>query len=389
MTLRIIFTFFWLGALSIPTFAQLSESATISIWTCRQGDDVWNVFGHTAIKVEDPVTAKFEIYNYGMFNFDEPGFTLKFLRGKLLYSLGIQSKGRFYNGYTDEERSIFEQKLNLTTEQKNTIYLKLRENFKKENRRYLYDFFFDNCSTRQRDIIYNSLENVSDINDAKPTKTFRQLLDEYTFASPWMDFGIDLIIGKIADDVASNKDMMFLPDYLFQRLKNTQVNGAPLVIETNTILDFEAEHVHRQKVPFFSPQLLFGLFFLLELILFFIFFKKTTPVLIKFYDGVWFTLLAISSIIILFMWFGTDHDATKQNLNVLWLNPLFFVLLFTKKKWVYWSLLISLGLALLVSSFLQQYHIASIIIICTIVLKLLRRVNAKYRLSDHNLDKKR
>jgi len=383
MKLRIIFTCFWLAVLSVPSVAQLSDSATISIWTCRQGDDVWNTFGHTAIKVEDPVTAKYEIYNFGMFDFDEPGFTPKFLRGKLLYFLGIQSKARFYGGYKEEERSIFEQKLNLTTTQKNTIYLKLRENFKKENRRYLYDFFFDNCSTRQRDIIFNSLENLTDINDVKPTKTYRQLLDEYIFASPWMDFGIDLIIGKIADDVASKKDMMFLPDYLYERLKNTRVDGEPLVIETSTILDFESRHIQRQKATFFSPQLLFGLFFLLELLLFFKFFKKPIPGIIKFYDGIWYTLLAISSIIILFMWFGTDHEATKQNLNVLWLNPLFFILLFVKKRWVYLSLLISMGLALITAVFLQQFHIASIMIICTLVLKLLRGAHMTNNLSSN------
>lgn len=358
--------------------SQLSEEATISIWTCRQGDEVYNTFGHTAIKVEDPVTARFEIYNYGLFNDEDPLFLPNFLKGRLLYWLGIQSKQGFTSNYSFEKRSVFEQVLRLNTQQKNTIYLKLRDNFKKENRKYLYDFFFDNCSTRPRDLILSDLENVTDAEVAAPNKTYRQLLDEFTYAKPWMDFGIDLIIGRVADDIATKNDQMFLPEYLFKRIENTRVNGIPLVLETNIILDYEKEHQSRQVKTFFTPAILFGLILLIELLLFLYFFKRKMNGLVKFYDGLWFFVLSISSIIILFMWFGTDHDPTKQNLNALWMSPLFFILLFSKRKWVFYALFLSLGTSLITATFIQQYHVASLMIISIIILKLVRQFRDRW-----------
>ena len=355
--------------------AQLSDSATISVLTVRQGDTADNAFGHTAIWIVDPVTKKSEIYNYGLFDFSEPGFLIKFLRGKLLYSLGINTKKDFFNTYVRQRRTILEQQLNLQQNQKNKIYLSLRENYKPENRRYLYDFFFDNCSTRPRDLLYDNLPELIETTTEVPTKTFRDLIDENVYASPWMDFGIDLIIGKKADKIASVKDQMYLPEYFYKKLNNLNNGNMPLVSTTKIILDFEKETVERQKRPWFSPTLLFGLLLLLELFLFIKYRKRPHTKWLNCYDKLWYILTSISSLIILFMWFGTDHIATKDNLNVLWLNPIFFLLIFGRLRWVQITTAFFLIIALIMGVTVQHFHIASILIICILLLKLIRQLN--------------
>jgi hypothetical protein len=359
-----------------PAYTQLSDSATISVLTVRQGESADNVFGHTAVWVVDPVTKKSEIYNFGIFDFDEPGFVMKFLRGKLLYNLGINTKKGFFNTYIRQRRSILEQKLNLDQDEKNKIYLSLRENYKPENRRYLYDFFFDNCSTRPRDLLYKNLADLKETKTEIPSKTFRDLIDENVQASPWMDFGIDLIIGKKADKIASVQDQMFLPEYFYKKLNNLNNGDIPLVRSAEIILDYEDEAAARKVRSWFSPTLLFGLLLFIEVFLFVKYKNKPLGTWINIYDKLWITLTSISSLIILFMWFGTDHIATKDNFNILWLNPIFFLLIAGKMRWAKILMAFFLVIALIVGVTVQQFHIASILIICILLLKLIRRLAA-------------
>lgn len=361
----------------VSTIAQLSDSASISILTCRQGDEVWNTFGHNAIWVVDPITKKSEIYNYGLFNFNEPNFTIKFLRGKLLYALGIQRRDSFLNNYTIEERTVLLQKLNLNTDQRNKLYLGLRENYKPKNRKYLYDFFFDNCSTRPRDLLFDNLDGLEDISQEENSKTFRKLLDEYTYGSPWMDFGIDLIIGKKADKIANKDDQMFLPEYLYKRLEGMEINDEPLVAEQSIILDYEKEKIERQQRHWLTPTLVFGILLFFHLILLNIRVSPKNGKVVRFYDNVWIFLAGVGGCVVLFMWIGTDHIATKDNLNLLWLNPLFLVFLFYRKKWFLIVLMFCLLAALIVSVTIQKFHIASILIICILNFTLLRVLRTK------------
>ncbi len=359
--------------LGSPLFGQLSEAATVSLLTCRQGDDAYNTFGHTAIHIIDPVTKKNEIYNYGLFSFKEPGFLSKFLRGKLLYWLGIQSQKDFIDNYAFEKRSIYKQILNLNTEQKNNIYQKIRENYKPENRKYKYDFFFDNCSTRPRDIILKNIDHVSIDTASFEVKSFRNLLDEFTEGSPWMDFGIDLILGKVADRKAYVNDQMFLPSYLYRALENTTINGTPLIKSSGVMLDFESEVDRRRKSSWLSPTLLGLILLLLEFYLFSKYRKLESPKWLKRYDKFWYLIAGISSIIILFMWLGTDHIPTKSNWNVLWLSPLYLVRLFSHSRWIQIAIGVTLTLAMLVTIFqIQSFHAVSLALIVLLILKFVR-----------------
>ncbi len=371
--MKSIFLFLFLCQLySLSLFSQLSDSAEISLLTCRAGDDIYNTFGHTSIRVRDKTIGKNELYNYGIFDYNAPNFTLNFLRGKLLYNLGLQSEKSFLLEYNYSKRSVFEQKLDLDSNSTKQLYQALKENYRPENRSYKYDFFFDNCSTRPRDLLKENIEGLvfppSDLDIS-----FRELLDQHTFGKPWLDFGIDLIIGSIADKQASVEGQMFLPEYLFLHLEEAQVKGKKLVSDSNLIIDYESEIEKRSNVSLFNPYLVFGVLLFLELFLFFKYFKKPTTKLISLYDKFWFLLLGLGSLLICFLWFATDHIATKQNWNLLWLNSLFFFLLAKARKNIMFIASLFLILSLWMSVFIQNFHFASIIIIGLLLLKLLRK----------------
>jgi len=331
------------------------------------------MYGHTAIRISDPVTKKDEIYNYGLFSFSEPNFTMKFLRGKLLYHLGVTNLGRFTHQYTQQKRSIIEQVLNLNLEQRNALYSALRENMRRENRSYKYDFFFDNCSTRVYDLLQDHIVGLEYPITPSRQFTFRNLLDEYTYTWPWTDFGQDLIVGSVSDKQADTKGQSFLPEFYYNVLDKSSLGHKPLVSATNLLLDFEKEDIVRREKIMQTPIWLFALLLLLELIFLFKFSKNIfNPKWLSFLDNLWFLILGIGGLIILFMWFGTDHLTTKKNLNLLWMSPLFLVFLFNKSKKFILVLAAMILLSLILSPLLQEFHVCSILIIAVTLFKLVR-----------------
>ncbi|NNE25595.1 MAG: DUF4105 domain-containing protein [Saprospiraceae bacterium] len=371
--------FLALGLFSPPLECQveLTELSEISILTCRPGDDIYNTFGHTAIMVRDPALGKNEIYNYGIFDFKTPGFTMKFLRGKLLYYLGLQRYKTFINAYNYERRSVFEQKLNLNLEDRRNIYSALKENYKPDNRAYLYDFFFDNCSTRPRDLVLNELGNI-DIPELNPSRTFRDLIDEYTYGKPWTDFGIDLIVGSIADRNATALEAMFLPEYLYHNFDQITINGTPLVKESKLLADHDKQVAKRSERSWLTPQLIFVLFLMLELFLFLKYKDTHDNRYLNFYDKFWFILGGLGGLLIAFMWFGTDHDATKSNINILILNPLLLLVAFKTKKLIGVFTVGCIITAFIISPFVQYLHPATILIGVVFLLKALRLLGNRH-----------
>ncbi len=134
----------------------LSDNAEISILTCSPGTELYSLFGHTAIRIHDPKNHYDQVFNYGTFDFQTPHFYLKYAQGLLPYQLTNTSFRNFMNAYLSEERSVFAQKLKLDSMQKQTLFDLLLDNSREENRFYLYNFLFDNCTTRSRDILLKS-----------------------------------------------------------------------------------------------------------------------------------------------------------------------------------------------------------------------------------------
>lgn len=352
---------------------QLSDESEISLVTCRPGNEIFACWGHTAIWVHDSISNIDDLYNWGMYSFAEPNFYLKFLKGKLPYHMGKQNPNRFLTSYAYENRSVFVQKLNLNTDQKNKLYSSIRENYQPENRKYLYDFFFDNCSTRPRDLFQDAILGLQFPGETARKISYRNMINQYTLNHAWADFGIDLIIGSLADKEALTYDQMFLPEYLMSIIDKSSNGHEPLVKDTITVLDFESKIEQRNHRPWLSPSLFFGLLLLLEFYLFSTALRNGATIKgARIYDKSWFLLLAVSSLILLFMWFGTDHKVTKANYNVLWANPIFFVHNFLPKKLSSIIPLLFLALSLIAACFFQEFHPATLIIITITIFKLLR-----------------
>lgn len=295
--------------------ADLTSSAKVSLLTVGRADhEIWQNFGHTAIRVKDSILGWDLVYNYGTFNFGAPDFMYNFIKGRLLYYESIDNFKDFEQAYREENRSINEQLLNLSQEQKQLIFERLTINAREEYKYYKYDFLYDNCSTRPRNVLFSLFKKVEYAKDKDDDASFRQLIDR-NVPNEWLDFGMDLLIG-VPTDKKAGYGRTFLPDELMQLCDSATVDGKPLVISNELILDVIPEYTEKNYI---TPSLIFWIVFIVALLLQmkFSFFSryKIIPVL-------YFSILGCLGWLFIFMWFFTEHLSTKWNLNILWAMPL-------------------------------------------------------------------
>ena len=362
------------------TQAQLSENSSVYLLTCDIGDEVYEQFGHSAIRLVDPVNDIDLCFNWGMFEFgdDEFEFNMKFAQGRLDYYMAVEPTEVFLYIYQQTQRKVFQQELNLTLEQKNKLFELLKENSKEENKFYKYDFFYDNCATRIADFVKLLLgENVVFAELEKETQqTFRQLIDKGFQTHPWTDFGIDLVLGYAIDQEVSNDEIMFSPIYMSRIFEDSKIktsNGTENLVLSNEVI---VEGYKRKETSdtFFTP--LVATIFVIVVTVTLAFFKL--EIAFKMWTSILFLVLGILGVLLLFMWFGTDHVATKGNLNLIWANPLLLVLMILiwfKKVHQRWSkiyLVLAFIMFALILFFLmlpQEFHPASRLLIINMALQ--------------------
>ena len=353
------------------------DSVKISLLTFGKGKSVADVWGHTGIRVLNADKGTDLVYNYGTYDFNQPNFLLKFLRGKLKYSLSFNDFEQTIRFYTFYHRDVFEQVLNLNSEEKIKLMELLEENYLPENRYYLYDFFYDNCSTRPLSIITNSIQSKLLLSENKENKTFRQYLDEEIIDKPWLDFGIDLILGINADKNPERFQKSFLPLNLKSELSKSQIlkdgQNESFVLMDKTIASFD--HVQSSFPLLLKPASIFTFLFVLEILIFGFFFFKS-PKLFIIYDKIWFMIALIAGLIITFLWFFTDHTATKSNLNYLVFNPLYLFFFIKNEKLRYGiSVVLSVSLLIVLLGFAilpQEFNLAVLPIAGLLLLKIVK-----------------
>ena len=307
---------------SIKSFSQPDNChVRISLLTVDAGGELYTTWGHSALRVTDSVSHNDIVYNYGTFNFYEPGFYMKFIRGKLTFYLSADDYDSFAYSNKEDGRETTEQVLNLTCAEKYNIIMLLQTNMLGDNRKYQYDFTFDNCTTRLRDLIEKSAtEPIHFGTVLQSKKTFRDLIYEYLDKSDeqWSKLGIDLLLGKPTDAVMQPREETFLPDYLLAALDKTSIDSRKLVSEKHQLYQVIEQPV---IVNYFEhPLFIFTCLFVLIVLLSFsknIFVKR----LLVAFDGFMFFIVGLLGILFLFMWFGTDHRMTKDNFNLLWAWP--------------------------------------------------------------------
>lgn len=330
----------------------LAKDAEISIITIGPGKQLYDSFGHNAIRVSDPSNGKDLAFNYGTFDFNTPNFYIKFGQGKLPYALSVSTYDGFLRNYIAEKRWIKQQKLDLTYGEKIAIFEFLLNNAQPSNREYQYDFFLDNCATRIRDVLAVNLGSKLSYQDKQYAPflySFRELIQQRLHWNSWGSLGIDIALGAVIDRTANPWEHQFLPDYVFESLKSatiTRNNKTSALIKKETTINNPGPRA-RNTAFLLSP---FFIFLVIALgIVYRTLRDSKQQKRSRWLDTVLFFVTGIVGVLLLVLWLATDHTATINNYNILWAFPvnLIFCTLLSKKtpkKWLsrYLSFLIIL-----------------------------------------------
>lgn len=296
----------------------LSENAEISVLTVGPGNELNDAFGHSAFRIKDASRGLDVVYGYGQYDFDSPNFYLKFAQGKLDYLINKSEFNKFYQYYIYFNRSIKAQVLNLSQVEKQKLYDFLINNYKPENRRYLYEFFFDNCATKIKEVTNTSVNNSITFNKPKDFEdaTFRTLIYQNVKKNSWGSFGIDLALGSVIDRQATPEEHMFLPEniYRFFEVATIGDGNKPLVSQNHILFNKKEKYVSTSFLT--SPLFIIGL---IGCFIIFITYKDyKNGKRSNWLDVSLFSITGIIGVVILLLWFATDHTGTHQNYNLLW-----------------------------------------------------------------------
>ena len=224
---------------------ELSSSTQVYLITCTPGEDLYTRYGHTAIRIRDSVNDIDGIFNYGTFDFNTEHFYWKFMRGETWYELGLEYPFYWFErAYNDQNRQVYWQELNLHLSEKQALWDALWENYKPENKKYLYNFVFDNCATRPYQMILSACGNAIESDYTGYTgSSFRTILRRYTGSLSWANAGINLLFGPRADRKMNSEQRLFLPEELMNYIQQAHRTdtGEPFILNSN-IASFEPVH---------------------------------------------------------------------------------------------------------------------------------------------------
>jgi hypothetical protein len=352
----------------------------ISLITAGPGNDFFSAFGHSGIRVVDRVNNYDIIFNYGVYDFDAPNFYLNFLKGRPIYSLGINQFENFYRSYVNQSRQIIEQKLNLSEYQKKVLVNKLITNSKEENKDYKYNYFENNCSTKIGDIFNVLLEeeirneglNLDNIN----SNSYRKLVYQHVVPNSWGALGIDICLGSVIDKNITDQDELFLPYNLklyFDKLGNSNIRNGDLV-ETSILF---GEYIEYKETSFSPLYVLLILSLIIIIVTFLDYLRITRNV---FLDIIILLITGLIGLLLVYLWFFSNHIASAWNYNLLWAIPFNLILLFqllkkNQNRWILSYLKINVLMLLLMCLHwiigIQVFNICLISLILALIVRYL------------------
>lgn len=351
----------------------------ISILSIGEGPSLVDAFGHTAIRVKDAQLKNDIVFNFGVYDFNSPNFYSNFVKGRPEYKLAIQNYSNLIQNYIRQKRYIVEHQLNLDQNSTKIIIDLLVE--KLNDPYYIYDYFRDNCTTRAADIVIDKTNNKfkDDKLESEAILTYRELIHRKINENSWAALGIDLCLGAIIDKKINTRETFFLPENLMNYLDLYEGD----IIKRNIIYSPESEISYRENLP--SP-LLINLILSLIIVAITIFNFKSNK-WNKSLDSLIFLISGSIGILIIYLWFFSNHFAGAQNFNFLWAFPLNFALIFAiyKNKIPNWSIgYIKLLIILIILLFLhwttgvQKYNLTLLPIFVALLIRysfLVHRIN--------------
>ena len=348
----------------------------ISILSIGEGPSLVDAFGHTAIRIKDEELKNDVVFNFGVYDFNSPNFYSNFVKGRPEYKLGIQNYNNLIQNYIRQKRYIVEHQLNLDQNSIKIIIDLLVE--KLNDPYYIYDYFRDNCTTRAADIVIDKTNNKfkDEKLESETVFSFRNLIHEKINENSWAALGIDLCLGAIIDKKINTRETFFLPENLMNYLDLFEAD----IIKRNIIYSPESKISYQENLP--SP-LLVNLILSLIIVTVTIFNFKSNK-WNKSLDILIFLISGSIGILIIFLWFFSNHFAGAQNFNLLWAFPFNFTLIFAiyKTKIPNWSIgYIKLLIILIILLFLhwitgvQKYNLTLLPIFIALLIRYTFLVN--------------
>lgn len=302
----------------------LSEKATVSLLTASPGPEIYSQYGHSAIRVCDPDNHFDIAFNYGLFDFNSPNFIWRFVTGQTDYMVGASAYMDFLLEYQIGNRAVTEQILNLRPEEKKALWQALIKNIQPENRTYRYNFFFDNCATRPRDMIIQAIDGKVDYQWNGKFNSLRDEVHFFTNKYPWTQFGIDFALGAPADDSANLHAQQFAPDVLMESFSKAVIldNTAhvrPLVLETQHPITIDSS-LTKKSFPLPGPITVMWILFVVVGFISYLEIKKKKYFSVL--NGIIFGATGVIGLLIAFLVFFSVHPTTEVNFLLLWLHPI-------------------------------------------------------------------
>lgn len=356
------------------------DSIEVSLLTCSPHEEIYSLYGHTALRWHDlhqsgPSAGNDIAFNWGIFNFNKPYFVLRFVFGLTDYELGIMPFQYFCTYYEKWGSSVTEQVLNLSNEEKMKLEAALQKNLQPENRIYRYNYFYDNCSTRPRNIIEECINGKVEYAQREDyTPSYREMVGVCTRNHPWGTFGNDILLGIKADFKTDMRQQEFLPDNLLYDFDRAQIYAdgtyRPLVKERRMVVlpgvqiiekDFPLTPTECAVVLLIVALLLRGLEWKLKKVFVW-----------------WDVLLMLAQGLagcVLFAMIFSQHPTTSLNLQILLLNPLplFFIPSMIRGKKTKWQNLLLVLVVLFFIGSLFQHYAEGMLILALSLLSRFRR----------------
>lgn len=372
---KIFRTFLGIMLLMPATFVQAqTDSIEVSLLTCSPHEEIYSLYGHTALRWHDLSKGDDIAFNWGVFDFHKPYFVLRFVFGLTDYELGAYPYPLFLQEYKAYGSSVTEQVLNLTTEEKLAVKQALIDNLQPENKVYRYNYFYDNCSLRPRDIIEKCVVGKVEYaprEDYAPT--YREMVRSCTRNHPWGTFGNDMLLGLRADQTTDMRQQEFLPENLMYDIDRATIyaNGEyrPLVKERRIALQSGVQIIE-QDFPL-TPTECACLLLILSIIIALMEWKRRKT--FKYWDAILMTVQGLAGCVLFVMIFS-QHPTTSLNLQLLLLNPLplFFIpAVLRRRETRWWTILAAMIVLFVIGRLFQHYAEGMMILALSLLIRII------------------
>jgi len=350
-----------------------SEETKVSIISIGEGSSLADAFGHTGIRVIS--NGNDIVFNFGVYDFSAPNFYSNFVKGRPVYKLAVQKYEKFRDGYIYQNRYLVEHELNISEESKMNIIDLLVNNSRPENKYYTYDYLRDNCSTRVADILIDDTNNKfrDDKLESEALFTYRELIHEKISENSWAALGIDLCLGAIIDKKISVRETFFIPEKLMKYMDGLMIDYSKPITK-NIIFLPDSPSKYNEEFP--KPFLVNSIISLFIILLTYFNFKNSSWN--RSIDFIIYLFSGLVGVLIIYLWFFSNHFASAQNFNFLWAFPFNLAVVFAliKKNPPLWTInFVKLNIILLILLFIhwitgvQKYNITLLPIFISLLVR--------------------